>query len=465
MSDQRAREQGGLWTRRRFLGSACAAVGMTSLASTAFDLRRVAAAAIGPTDFGALVCVFLYGGNDGNNTIVPRGPDYASYAATRGPLALPEASLLSINATPDGRQWGLHPSLSAVRSLYQQNRVALVANVGPLVAPLTLAQYQAGSAAVPPQLFSHSDQTLHWQTSLPDQPGRTGWGGRVVDLVHALNENPQVSMAMSVGGTNTFQVGNVVAQYQVSPWGVISLDGYSDGTQWNDPASTAIRSVMAQSYGNLLTAGYRDVFQRAVAQEATLSAALQSTPPLQTSFPDTDAGHQLQTVARLIAARGPLGLRRQVFFCAVGGYDTHSEQVGASAQVGAHADLLTELDGALGAFYTATVEMGVQGLVTTFTASDFGRTYAVNGGGSDHGWGGHHIVMGGAVAGGQVYGQMPVLAIDGPDDVGDGRWLPTTSVDEYAATLARWFGVASSDMGLVFPNLGRFQHPNLGFMT
>jgi uncharacterized protein (DUF1501 family) len=222
---------------------------------------------------------------------------------------------------------------------------------------------------------------------------------------------------------------------------------------------------MAQSYGNLLTAGYRDVFQRAVAQEATLSGALQSTPPLQTSFPDTDAGRQLQTVARLISARGPLGLRRQVFFCAVGGYDTHSEQVGASAQVGAHADLLAELDGALGAFYTATVEMGVQSSVATFTASDFGRTYAVNGGGSDHGWGGHHIVMGGAVAGGQVYGQMPVLAIDGPDDVGDGRWLPTISVDEYAATLARWFGVASSDMGLVFPNLGRFQNPNLGFMT
>jgi uncharacterized protein (DUF1501 family) len=454
------------WTRRRFLRSACAAVGMTSLASTAFDLRRIAAAATcGPVaDFRALVCLFLYGGNDANNMVVPRGPDYAAYAATRAGLALPQASLLPLASTADGRQWGLHPNLTSLGSLFAQQKLAVVANVGPLVAPLTLAEYNAGSAAVPPQLFSHSDQTLHWQTSLPDQPARTGWGGRVIDLLHCLNSNPKISMAISLAGSNTFQVGNAVTQYQVSPWGGMGLDYYYGGNEWNDPSSTLIRSVMAQSYGNLLTAGYRDVFQRALEQQAALSTALQAAPALTTVFPDTGLGQQLAMVARLISVRAPLGLSRQVFFCAADGYDTHSDQVGAQAAVGAHADLLAELDGALAAFYAATVEMGVANAVTTFTASDFGRTYVTNGNGSDHGWGAHHFVLGGAVAGGGIYGTMPVLAIDGPDDVGDGRWIPGVAVDEYAATLAKWFGVGAGEMPTVLPNLGRFQHTDLGFM-
>ena len=469
MSDRRNTpdfEPSGL-TRRSFLRSVCTAVGMTSLASTVFDLRRIAAAAPLAGDYKALVCVFLYGGNDSNNVLVPRGTDYAAYAAARGQLALAQPSLLSIAPLSggDGRQWALHPSLTGLRTLFNQQRLALVANVGPLVAPVTRAEYVAGTAALPPQLFSHSDQTVHWQTSLPDQPARSGWGGRVADLLHALNGTSEVSMSMSLAGNNTFQVGNSVTQYQLSPDGAIGLGWYYDGSDWNHPPSTAIRQLMARSYGNLFQAGYRDVFQRALDQDRLLSGALETAPPLQTAFPDTDLGRQLRMIARLISIREALGLRRQVFFCAAGGYDTHDGQIGAQAEVGAHADLLTELDGALSSFYAATVELGVASDVTSFTASDFGRTYISNGGGSDHGWGAHHFVLGGAVSGGRFYGDVPTLAVYGPDDSSDGRWIPTTSVDEYSATLARWFGVSASEIPLVLPNIGRFNTPNLGFLV
>lgn len=454
-------------SRRQFLrGSVCAAVGMTSLAATAFDLRRIAAAAPLDGDFKALVCVFLYGGNDSNNVLVPRGTDYAAYAAARAGLALPQASLRSITPLSggDGRQWGLHPNLPGLQNLFNAQRLALVANVGPLVAPVTRAEYLAGTAALPPQLFSHSDQTMHWQTAIPDQPGRSGWGGRTADLLHMLNTNAQVAMSMSLAGNNTFQIGTAVTQYQVSSEGSIGLGWYYDGNEWNHPPSIAIRKLMARSYGNLFQKGYRDVFQRALDQDRVLAGALEAAPPLATPFPDTDLGAQLRMIARLISVREALGLRRQIFFCAADGYDLHDSQIGASALVGPHADLLAELDGALAAFYAATVELGVANAVTAFTASDFGRTYISNGEGSDHGWGAHHFVVGGAVSGGRFYGQVPTLAVDGPDDSGDGRWIPTISVDEYSATLAKWFGVPVSDLSLVFPNLGRFDTPDLGFL-
>jgi uncharacterized protein (DUF1501 family) len=468
MSDKRNQKESEGVTRRQFLrGSVCTAVGMTSLFSTAFDLRRIAAAADLTGDYKALVCIFQYGGNDSNNVLIPRGTGYNAYAAARGTLALPSASLLPITplSGAGGGTWGLHPSLTGLRNLFNQQHMGLIANVGPLVAPVTKSEYDAGTAALPPQLFSHSDQTVHWQTSLPDQPVRSGWGGRVADLMQSLNTGSQISMSISLAGNNTFQVGNAVTQYQVSPGGTVGLGWYYDGNQWNHPQSTAVRSLIAQSYGNLFQRGYRDVFQRALDQDRILSAALDAAPHLTTVFPDTDLGSQLAMIARLISVREALGLRRQVFFCATGGYDTHDGQVGATAQVGAHADLLTELDGALSAFYAATVEMSVANSVTAFTASDFGRTYENNGEGSDHGWGSHHLVLGGAVSGGRIYGTLPTLAIDGPDDSGDGRWIPTTSVDEYSATLARWFGVAPSDLSLVFPNLGRFNTPDMGFLV
>ncbi|HEV8579233.1 MAG TPA: DUF1501 domain-containing protein [Thermoanaerobaculia bacterium] len=456
-------------TRRQFLRrSACAAVGMTAAAHTLFDLHRIAAAA--PlTDYKTLVCVFLYGGNDGNNVIVPTlAADYAQYAAARNALALPQSSLLPLHplATPpgDSREWGLHPSLPKVQGLFNAGRAALVTNVGPLVAPLTRDEYLNRTVAVPPQLFSHSDQTVHWQTSLPDQPALTGWGGRVADLLQALNENARISMSISVAGTNTFQVGKVITQYQVSPEGPVGLTSYVPADQGADAASNALRGLLSRSYGNLFERGYSGIFKRALDNQELLSGALAGAPALTTQFPETDLGLQLQMIAKLISVRETLGLRRQIFFCAGQGFDTHGGQIGTSALDGTHADLLAELDGALSAFDAAMTELAIGDTVTAFTASDFGRTFISNGDGSDHGWGSHHFVLGGAVSGGRLYGQLPTLAVGGPNDAGEGRWIPTTSVDEYSATLARWFGVAQSDLPLVLPNLGRFATPDMGFM-
>lgn len=455
-------------TRRQFLrNTVCAAVGSTSIVRTLFDLGSVNAAAAATlprgsraaTDYKALVCLFLYGGNDSNNLLVPSsGSDYLGYASGRGVLALPQAALLPIApATSDGRTWGLHPAMPGLQGLFAQHRMALLANVGPLVAPLTRDQFLNGSVAAPPQLFSHSDQQVHWQTSIPDQAPRTGWGGRTADLLRSLNGSAQVSMSMSLAGSNVYQVGDVVTQYQVSPDGTLGLDGFTDGAG-ADPVSRAIRSLLTPTTGNLLVNSAGDVTRRALDNNLLLNNAISQAPALTTPFPDTDLGRQLRMIATLISVRAALGLSRQIFFCAADGYDTHGDQLVAQY------DLFTDLSASLTAFYNATVELGVANQVTTFTASDFGRTFPSNGSGSDHGWGSHQMIVGGAVRGGDLYGRVPTLVTEGPDDSGEGRWIPSTSVDEYSATLARWFGVGSADLGTIFPNLGRFARPDLGFM-
>ena len=446
-------------TRRDFLTrSACAALGAAAITSTVGDLFRVAAAAPTAGDYKALVCLFLYGGNDGSNVIVPRaGSDYSAYALARGSVALPQASLLPITPTTgDGRSWGLHPSLPELQGLFGQKKLALLANVGPLSYPITRSQYLNDSVPTPPQLFSHEDQATHWQTSLPDQEPRSGWGGRAADLVRSLNTNTKISMSLSIAGANTFGIGSTLAPYQVSDQGTFGVDGYD--AAGGDPISRAFKKILALDRGNLLENTFRDSLTRAIDNDQVMRAALDALPPLQTVFPDTSLGRQLRMIARIVGIRNTLGFRRQVFFCAADGYDTHGDQLPA------HVDLLSDLSQSLKAFYDATVELSVANAVTTYTASDFGRTYLSNGGGSDHGWGNHHIIMGGAVKGGDLYGRMPVLSVEGPDDSGEGRWIPTTSVDEYSATLARWFGIAASDVPLVLPNLGRFARPDLGFM-
>ena len=455
-------------SRRTFLRqAACAALGTTSIASTVWNLRAINAASAqtlvggaGDSDFRALVCLFLYGGNDGNNLLVPRDASgYAAYAAARGVLALPQAGLLPITpATSDGRLYGLHPSVPELATLFNTDKkLALLTNVGTLVAPVTRANYLAGTAALPPQLFSHADQSVQWQTSWADAPPQTGWGGRMADLLVSMNGSAQVSMSISLAGTNTFQVGNQVFQYQVSPAGTIGLDdvNYPGGAT----RMQAVQGMLDLPRQNLFEAEFARITQRSLANNALLANVLPGIT-LNTPFPaNNDLAGQLAMIARLIAARSTLGMKRQIFFCSVGGYDTHGDELNA------HASLLTELSQAMSAFYQATVELGVANQVTTFTASDFGRTFATNGSGSDHGWGGHQLVLGGAVKGGEIYGTVPTLVVDGPDDTDEGRWIPTTAVDEYSATLAKWFGVTPGNLSAVLPNIGRFARPDLGFMA
>jgi uncharacterized protein (DUF1501 family) len=455
-------------SRRRFIGRACAAVGATGMLSALAQLRMIGALAADslPTDYKALVCLFLYGGNDSNNLLVPvDNANYSIYAADRTVLALAQNTLLPISPKTysDGRSWGLHPSVPELQALFAQGKLALMANTGTLVQPVTLAQYNAGTVALPPQLFSHANQQVQWQSSVPDQPFTTGWGGRLADIVNALNTNPKISMSVSVAGENSFQVGNTVSQFAVNPSGAVVLSGTSGSTLATSRAA-AQQSLLSMQEQNLFEAAFGGTTSSAIADSNLLNSVLASAPKLATVFPNTTAGTQLQMIAQMIGAAPQLGLTRQVFFASLGGFDLHSDQLGA------HATLFQQLSQALNAFNSATVELGAQNQVTTFTASDFSRTFNTNGtndttAGSDHGWGSHHLIMGGAVNGGDIYGQVPLLELGGPLDTGRGRWIPTTSVDEYSATLATWFGVSPTNLSTVLPNIGRFATSNLGFMA
>ncbi|QYM77772.1 DUF1501 domain-containing protein [Horticoccus luteus] len=460
-------------SRRKFLGSCCAAVGTTGLLSALAQLRLIGAiaspgasatrATAAASDYKALVCLFLQGGNDANNLLIPNDTaGYASYAAARGALVLPQTGLLPLSPrTSDGRAFALHPSMPEFQNLFAGGQAAVLANVGTLVVPTTKAQYTAKSVPLPNQLFSHSDQQVEWQSSLPDRPFTTGWGGRLADLTNAFNENNTISMSISLAGQNSFQVGQSVAQFSVKSTGPVALSGSSQSNSSLAGIRTRAQSdLLAASQSHLLDTAFGTVTRDAISDSALLAEYVGSTAgiPFSTVFPDSSLGQQLQMIARLIASAPALGLKRQVFFAALGGWDLHDSQLVA------HSTLLGDVSASLQAFYAATVELGVASQVTTFTASDFGRTYNTNGDGSDHGWGSHHLVVGGAVQGRDIFGHVPDLTINGPNDTGRGRWIPTTSVDEYAATLATWFGVSPTDLPIVLPNIGRFAQPNLGFL-
>ena len=482
------------YSRRKFIGACCAAVTATGLLSTLAQLRLIGAVARAdalpagsglltdraiPADFKALVCLFLTGGNDSNNVIIPNdSAGYAAYAKNRDILALPQSALLGITPkTTDGRAWALHPSFAAevssdtaggLKALFDAGHLALLANAGTLCYPTTLSQYTAQSIPLPRQLYSHSDQQVEWQSSVPDQAFASGWGGRLADLTNAFNQNNTISMSISLNGRNSFQVGQNVVQYAVSPSGAIALSGAGTGTtSANGVRTAALNDILQTPDSNLFDAAFAGLTSQAISDSALLSGLIGGAAPFQTAFPNTTLGQQLRTIARLIAVSSQLGLKRQVFFASVGGYDLHSGQVNlANPATGAHAALLADVSRSLKAFYDASVELGVAQQVTTFTASDFGRTYNTNGAGSDHGWGSHHLILGGAVNGGDLYGRMPDLTIGGPQDTGRGRWIPTTSVDEYSARLALWFGVSPTNLPVVLPNLGRFNYtrPELAFL-
>lgn len=450
--------------RRQFLKQLSAAgFGVAGLGALG-DLRRIAAAAEpaakAGADYKALVCLFMYGGNDANNMIVPTtASEYALYDATRGAVRIPLAQLLPLTITnTPGRTFGLHPAMSGMRELVNAGHGAIVANVGPLLAPTTRAQYQNRSVPLPNNLFSHSDQQAQWQSAISDDATRTGWGGRIADILKDTNGTNTTSTCISVNGNNLWETGQTITSYKVSSTAGFGFSMYK-GDAATDPVSVAFREVTGRPYSHVLDQTWASIVSRAVTNSAALQQAL-SGAQFATVFPaNSSISNQLKMVARLIAVRGALGMTRQVFFCSIGGFDTHGAD-----QLATQTELLGDISAAVRAFWNAMVELGVPDKVTLFTASDFNRTFVSNGKGTDHAWGSHQLVVGGAVQGAKIYGTYPTIVPGGPDDTNDGRWIPTTSVDQFAATLAAWFGVAPTDLNTIFPKLGRFATPNLGFM-
>lgn len=451
--------------RRDFLRRAAR---LSALAGTPFaaNLASIgAAAAQTATDYKALVCVFLLGGNDQSNTVVPMDAGaYATYQSARPTLAHALSSLVPLSLQGySGPPLGLHPALVALEPLFGQGRCALMANVGTLVQPTTLAQYKAGTVSLPQGLFSHADQQGSWQTGLPDRGSATGWLGRIGDLTaSAYNPGSNVSICLSMAGNNIMQAGTTTIQYQLTTQGPVLIDTMNPAHwRYNATMSTAMQRMSAQPRAHLFETAYASIGIRALAVGQRVTDALAVAPAVTTVFPGSSLAAQLKMVARMIAARSGVGHGRQIFYVTQGGYDFHDNLVNDQQL------RLKDLGDALAAFYAATEELGVAANVTTFTASDFGRGLQYNGRGTDHGWGSHHFVLGAAVNGNRVYGQFPTVALGGPEDAGQGRLLPTTPVDRYAATLASWFGVAASDLPLVLPNLGRFVSPaaaSLGFV-
>jgi uncharacterized protein (DUF1501 family) len=436
---------------------------MIGLSAGLLGGRRTAHAA--SDDYRALVCIFLFGGNDGNNMVVPVDARYADYAAARrqptdGGLALAMDQLLPLAPASGSAQFGFHPSMPELQQLWNQGSLALLFNVGTLVAPTSKADDSAGRVPRPESLMSHQDQQNQWQTSLADRPSRTGWGGRLADQLPSAPLPPLVSVA----GNALFALGA-----RSHPLAVPTAGGATFGLSGFN--SSAGSRALVTAMGVLRGLDLDNALIQSVAGEtaAAFAASGMLAPVLAGTGSTTDAlfesqpsvlGDQLLQVARIIEARSVLGATRQIFFVAIGGFDTHNDQLNRQAP------LLAEVSSSLSAFYAATVQLGVASQVTTFTLSDFGRTLApASGGGSDHAWGNHHLVLGGAVQGRQTYGTFPTLALGGPDDfTAQGRWLPTSSTDQYAATLARWFGVAPGDLAAVLPNLGRFASADLGFL-
>ncbi len=445
----------------------------TTILSTLLDLCKTSA--INPAkysnDYKALVCVLLNGGNDSFNMLMPRGAaEYAEYATTRTNLAIPQADILPLNPiTSIGKDLGIHPNMTQVQQLFDDGNLAFISNVGTLVEPMAdIDEYN--SKERPIRLYSHSDQKEQWMTSMPQDSSSLGWGGRTGELLSSLNNNPAISINISLEGKNIFQSSNSLLEYSISNSGLgANIIEPISGTNTNG-FLTLLRNT---SIENMVGASYLNVFEQTVANvtgsgiEAAeiFSAAIVGVPPLATTFTeDNDLAEDLSMVAKTIAARQTLGMNRQIFFVSLGGFDTHND-------FNDHSDLMLALSTALGEFYTALQELGVENDVTTFTISDFGRTLTSNGNGSDHAWGGNVMVMGGAVKGKEIYGQYPDLYIDDNplSNNSRGRMIPQVSCDEYFAELISWFGVSDGDIPYVLPNIGNFYSvgsttPPIGFL-
>ena len=470
-------------TRRDFLRSSACALGSMALASSIDTFGIVhALTPQAATDYKALVCIFLNGGNDGNNMLVsldqydgPAGSLVEGYSNVRNAsgLAIAKASLLPISPVSGG-SYGFHPNMPEVQNLFNQGKLAVLCNNGPLVEPLTRTTYQNGTGKKPLQLFSHSDQVGLFQTAIANTVSQTGWGGRLADKTQGLNGSATFPSNISIAGINLLLTGVDTRQLAVADSGT----QLKDVLQLTMTGTTAEQTSRQASFNELRTLDNN--FKLVKAASDIRSSSLQTdialssvNPTLATVFPNTTLGRQLKQIALLIKActdpTAGINMKRQIFFTQIGGFDTHSGEIGGQG------NLMTQLSQAINAFYAATVELGIQDKVTTFTMSDFGRTFqpagtGVNAVGTDHAWGNHQLIVGGSVLGHTFYGTYPTLRLGGPDDTDGGsgprgRWIPTTSVEQYAATLATWYGLSTADLPAVFPLISRFSTTNLGFLA
>jgi uncharacterized protein (DUF1501 family) len=452
------------FNRRSFIRSASlAAVGNAAGLRPFGALNALAQSTPG---YKALVCIFMFGGNDSNNTLVPfdtsaNGSNgYTTYSNIRGPLAIPAASLLSLGAQANGN-YGLHPSLPDIQTLFNSSNVAFVANVGTLIQPLTPAQFQARAVPTPTNLFSHPDQQLEWQNAAQSGATSTGWAGRIADSMAATyNSGAKIPLITSVSGDTLFCNGAASTPVAVSP-GNLQGGVCSENVSACASRLTTAQQLLTFNSGLSLVQADTGITSNSYQYMTVLANAVQSVTPLTTVFPANNSlAAQLQQIAQIIQVRAALGVTRQIFFAGLGNFDTHSGQLALQGS------LLSQISPAMAAFYQATQELGLANQITTFTMSDFSRALQPNSNtGSDHAWGGHHMVMGGAVNGGQIYGTYPTLVLGGPNDSGlNGRWVPTISSSQYAATLASWFGVPSTSLNTIFPSLSNFTTTNLGFV-
>jgi uncharacterized protein (DUF1501 family) len=454
-------------SRREFLRVAANVSVAGAAAPFALNMAGIgAAAAQTANDYKALVCLFMFGANDHNNTVIPYDTaNFNAYTTARAGLTrlqtdllplTPELPLIGVNA---GRQFALPVEMAPLKTIWDAGKLAIMANVGPLIVPTTKAQYQNAQVPLPPKLFSHNDQQSVWQASMPEG-ARQGWGGKLGDLFFSQNTRPAFTCT-SINGSAVFLAGQNVGAYQLGTSGSVPITGIAGSLFGSASAgSAALRNIIGTGGANLIAQDLADTTNRSIDANATLLAAVATAPDftLPATLTTSGVAAQLRVVSRMIASRTALGAKRQIFFVGIGGFDTHDNQL--TTQPGLHA----QVAGALAYFYDNMVTLGLSNNVTAFTASDFGRTLTSNGDGSDHGWGSHHFVVGGAVKGRNYYGTFPIMGLNNNDEVGSGRLLPTTSVDQYAATMARWFGVSDSNLSLVLPNIGNFATSNVGFM-
>lgn len=451
-------------TRREFLRRTAALSALGVAGPTALNMSAIGrVAAADATGYKALVCVFLYGANDHYNTFVPYDTDnHAIYATARSNLAtdlsqLQDTVLLPVTALPNSKQYALAPQMANLHNLWTQQNLGVLLNVGPLIQPTTKLEYDERSVPLPPKIFSHNDQQSVWQ-SLAAEGAITGWGGRMADLFISSNQQDMFT-GVSLTGNSVFLSGEASIPFLATPEGSIELQPITGSTFGSAAVSAAVQQLITSEQTHLIQKAHVDITRRSIQAHDVLTSALASSPLISTPFGAGTLSAQLRFVAQMIAARDLLGMKRQVFFVGLGGFDVHNNLLAD------HPPLLSEINAAMSSFYAATEELQVSNSVTTFTASDFGRTLNSNGDGTDHGWGGHHMIMGGAVNGGEYYGEAPNLGNDGPDDVGRGRLLPTTAVEQMAGTLGSWFGCSEQEIRDILPAISSFNSSDLGFLS